>query len=111
MESELGKFIREKRTKLGLTQSDIATHCACSIVYISDIERGRRPATDRMIVAFSEKLNVPLVFLQEKLWTDRRRVEITEDLNPKAFGLAVLLRHSWEKLTSKQINAIAGVIE
>jgi transcriptional regulator with XRE-family HTH domain len=36
----LGAHLRQLRTARGLTQGDVAEHCATSIAFISNVERG-----------------------------------------------------------------------
>ena len=42
--ADLGRVIREYRRKKGLTQQQLADHCGCSIMYLSNLERGKETA-------------------------------------------------------------------
>lgn len=39
--NDLGKYVRERRKALGLTQSDLAMYCNTGIRFISDLENGK----------------------------------------------------------------------
>ncbi len=42
--SDLGAAIRSRRKELGLTQQELADACGCSIMYLSNLERGKETA-------------------------------------------------------------------
>lgn len=42
--TDFGKAIRDRRKQLGLTQQDVADYCGCSIMYVSNLERGKETA-------------------------------------------------------------------
>ena len=42
--SDLGAAIRSRRKGLGLTQQELADACGCSIMYLSNLERGKETA-------------------------------------------------------------------
>lgn len=42
--SGLGAAIRSRRKGLGLTQQELADACGCSIMYLSNLERGKETA-------------------------------------------------------------------
>ena len=42
--SGLGAAIRSQRKRLGLTQQELADACGCSIMYLSNLERGKETA-------------------------------------------------------------------
>ena len=42
--SELGRVIRSRRKQRGLTQRQLADACGCSIMYLSNLERGKATA-------------------------------------------------------------------
>ena len=45
MLEELGKFIRDKRMSLGMSQLELAASSGLHRTYVSDVERGRRNLT------------------------------------------------------------------
>ena len=42
--ADLGRVIRQYRRKKGLTQRQLADRCGCSIMYLSNLERGKETA-------------------------------------------------------------------
>ena len=42
--ADLGLVIRLQRKQLGLTQQELADACGCSIMYLSNLERGKETA-------------------------------------------------------------------
>jgi HTH-type transcriptional regulator, quorum sensing regulator NprR len=62
--TRVGANIREIRTRLGLTQSSLASP-EFSISYISAIERGKIRPSLRAIALLAKRLDVPLAFLLE----------------------------------------------
>jgi HTH-type transcriptional regulator, quorum sensing regulator NprR len=62
--ARVGTNIREVRTKLGLTQSQLATP-EFSISYISAIERGKIRPSLKALAILAKRLDVPLAFLLE----------------------------------------------
>ena len=42
--TDLGSVIRLQRKQLGLTQQELADACGCSIMYLSNLERGKETA-------------------------------------------------------------------
>ncbi len=63
----VGKRIRNNRTKLGLSQEDLAEFAGCHPTYIGQLERGEKNATIETIERISKALDVPLSKLFEKL--------------------------------------------
>ncbi len=62
--TRVGKNIREVRTKLGLTQAQLAAP-EFSISYISAIERGKIRPSLKALSILARRLDVPLTFLLE----------------------------------------------
>src|SRR5215471_4951977 len=62
--ARVGTNIREVRTKLGLTQAQLAAP-EFSISYISAIERGKIRPSLRALSILAKRLDVPLTFLLE----------------------------------------------
>ncbi|MBR6568432.1 MAG: helix-turn-helix transcriptional regulator [Clostridia bacterium] len=63
----VGKRIRNNRTKLGLSQEELAEFAGCHPTYIGQLERGEKNATIETIEKISKSLDVPLSKLFEKL--------------------------------------------
>src|SRR5262252_6892138 len=62
--ARVGTNIREVRTKLGLTQAQLASP-EFSISYISAIERGKIRPSLKALSILAKRLDVPLTFLLE----------------------------------------------
>src|SRR2546427_5508622 len=62
--ARVGTNIREVRTKLGLTQAQLAAP-EFSISYISAIERGKIRPSLRALSVLGQRLDVPLTYLLE----------------------------------------------
>jgi transcriptional regulator with XRE-family HTH domain len=62
--ARVGSNIREVRTKLSLTQSQLASP-EFSISYISAIERGKIRPSLKALAILAKRLDVPLAFLLE----------------------------------------------
>jgi transcriptional regulator with XRE-family HTH domain len=59
-DKEIGKLIKAKRTKLGITQALIAKEMRLSSpVFISLIENGRSKLPLEMVLWFSNRLDIP----------------------------------------------------
>lgn len=63
----IGQRIRNYRTKLGLTQENLAEASGCHPTYIGQLERGEKNATLESIEKISYALHIPLSQLFEKL--------------------------------------------
>src|SRR2546428_12009087 len=63
--ARVGRNIREVRTKMGLTQAQLAAP-EFSISYISAIERGKIRPSLKALSILTRRLDVPLTFLVER---------------------------------------------
>ncbi len=63
----IGQRIRNNRTKLGLSQENLAELSGCHPTYIGQLERGEKNATIESIEKISKALDLPLSKLFEKL--------------------------------------------
>ena len=60
---EFGKRIREQRSKMGLTQSELANRLNIGHIHMNSIECGRRGCSIDLIIDLSEILNVTTDYL------------------------------------------------
>lgn len=67
LSSEIGKRIRGYRTRLKLSQEELAEKCKLHPTYIGQLERGEKNATIESVSKISEGLNVPLSTLFENI--------------------------------------------
>jgi len=63
----VGRRIRNYRTKLGLSQEKLAENAGCHPTYIGQVERGEKNATIESIEKIASALKVPLSELFEKI--------------------------------------------
>ena len=72
----VGQRIRNNRTKLGLSQEDLAEFAGCHYTYIGQLERGEKNATIETIERISKALDLPLSKLFEKLGGSKEEKDI-----------------------------------
>jgi transcriptional regulator with XRE-family HTH domain len=58
IEQRFGIVVRQARRKLGLTQHELASRAGLHRTYISDVERGKRNVSLRIVERLAEALNV-----------------------------------------------------
>lgn len=75
----VGQRIRNTRTKLGLSQEDLAEFAGCHYTYIGQLERGEKNATIETIEKISVALDLPLSKLFEKLGGIKEEKDIALD--------------------------------
>lgn len=64
-----GQRVKELRIKQNISQEELAFRCQLSKNYISDVERGTRNVTLKVIDKFAKGFEVPVIFLF--LWHDK----------------------------------------
>ena len=67
LSSEIGKRIRGYRTRLKLSQEELADKCRLHPTYIGQLERGEKNATIESVNKVAEGLNIPLSTLFENI--------------------------------------------
>ncbi|MGG3691797.1 helix-turn-helix domain-containing protein [Heyndrickxia ginsengihumi] len=65
-DEDFGPYIRELRLNRGLNLDHVAERLKISTNYVSQLERGKRRATYKLIIAFSEFYNVDVDILLRK---------------------------------------------
>lgn len=58
--------VKYAREKAGLSRTELARACGVSLSLISEIEKGSRNATPKMLLTLAEVMNCPLVVLESK---------------------------------------------
>lgn len=66
----LGKRIREERTRIGLTQEQMAERINVSTTYIGFVERGERSVTLEKLIQLAECFHVPIDTLLHEIPDD-----------------------------------------
>lgn len=59
--AQFGKMIRAKRKRLGYTQSELAGYCNCSLMFLSDLERGKPTAELGKAINVMNTLGIDLI--------------------------------------------------
>lgn len=73
----IGKFIKTRRTEMGITQQELAEGI-CSAVTLSRIENGENPPTQKHIRAHLQRLgysSAPLMFMTDQVEADIARLQ------------------------------------
>ena len=95
----IGRRIKEARTKCGLTQEQLAEKVDITIVYLSELERGIKLPSLTVFVSIAEALHVSTdALLRDDLETGKQY--IYADLTKKL-----------EKLSPKQRVAVAAIVD
>lgn len=66
--ADLGSVIRLKRKQLGLTQQELADACGCSIMYLSNLERGKETAELGIALRVVNILGLDLLVSERGRW-------------------------------------------
>ncbi|MBX6423334.1 helix-turn-helix transcriptional regulator [Thermosulfurimonas sp. F29] len=94
-----GVALREARKHAGLRLSDVAGMMGWSVVYLSDIERGRRnPPAPEKIVKLAEILKIPAGVLLEAAARTWREIRLPLDDNVYRVELLLALVRNWDRL-------------
>ena len=92
---------------------DVANALGCSIVYISDIERGRRnpPSSDK-IEKIAQVIAVPVEHLLDLATKEKGRIELDlEGAGPNLEEAGLVLARSWKDLSEEQAQKILDIIK
>ena len=111
--TSFGGLVRALREHMGKTIKDLASYMNWSIVYLSDIERGRRnpPAVDALkkMALFLQCNEDELIDSANK---ERKRVEIElKSGSINATDTALLLARRWSDLTEQQLSDIMEILK
>jgi len=61
----LGEFIRKRRKSLGMTQTELAGACHCSLRFISELERGEAGGNIKQVIRVCREIGIDL-FARER---------------------------------------------
>jgi transcriptional regulator with XRE-family HTH domain len=108
-----GEKLRELREGSKKRLKDLADALDCSVVYISDVELGRRnpPSAERIkkIASFLKKDPTELLNLADH---ERRRIELEiNESKPKHAKAALLLARQWDHFTDDEIERLEQDLE
>lgn len=108
-----GSKLREFREQAKKTLKDLAEAMDVSVVYVSDIERGRRnpPQTDKLI-KIAHLLNIDVHTLEDWADRDRSRVELNfESRTEIVSDAALVLARKWDTLTDEEASEIMEIFK
>lgn len=108
-----GKKLREVREAAQRTMKDVAAHMGWSVVYMSDIERGRRnPPKTREIEKISDFIGINSLELLDLARRERGKIEL--DLNgsrPEIETAGLVFARSWTDMSEEQARQIIKILE
>lgn len=108
-----GERLRELREGSKKRLKDLADALDCSVVYVSDVELGRRnpPSAERImkIARFLKEDPTEMLNLADN---ERRRIELDINENkPKHAKTALLLARQWDHLTDEEVERLEQDLE
>jgi transcriptional regulator with XRE-family HTH domain len=100
----VGDRIRERRTKLGWTQDDLASKAGLSKGFLSDVENNKRNVGADSLLDLAEALNVSLDYLMkgEMVRAKEKTLEIPADLAEFASQAGISFRDARQLLGMQQ---------
>ncbi len=109
MRESFGDLIRSNRRKLNLSLQDVADALGVTAVYVSEVERGKRPpfVTERL-PALAKVLSIEFNDLLRAAWSIRKAIDFDpESSSDKQFeALATLARGG---LSETELDAILKI--
>lgn len=111
-EFRFGKMIRELREKSGNSMQKLADVLGTSVVYISDIERGRRnPPSGEKLWKIADFLGISRKEVEIWAHKERKRVELElGNLSSPVSEAALTLARRWEDITDEEATAIINLL-
>lgn len=107
IKSDRGFFLRERRLEAGMTQEELAAHCATSKGMISQIETGFQRYHEDWVRKVAEALQIPPVALFLKNGLDDLRLNNDPELARIAAAWPCLSAGERETV-SKMVNLLAA---
>lgn len=107
-----GQRLRLLREAAKKSLKEVADVLNCSVVYVSDIERGRRnPPSPEKIAKMAEVISAPVRELLDLANKERGRVELDlEGASPNLEEAGLVLARSWKNLSDEQVQKILEVL-
>jgi transcriptional regulator with XRE-family HTH domain len=115
--SVFGKELRRLRREAGLTLVDLATAASCSVVYVSQVERGDKPPpSPQHIKAMLTRIGCPEKVLSMTILAaqSRRAVEIgLRNKSPQEADMLIALARKSEagEITDEVVKKILGLLD
>jgi transcriptional regulator with XRE-family HTH domain len=107
-----GSLLRNLREQAGKSLKDLAGHMGWSVVYLSDVERGRRnPPSVENIKKLAEALGIQSTGLLDTANKQRNRVELSIEPDDCAItDAALMLARRWTELTDSEAREIMKIL-
>lgn len=111
MTKKFGELLRTLREERGILLKELAKNMGWSVVYLSDIERGRRnpPARD-YVEKMANFLKVKVANLLDAADRDRGFVELNLNGEISKTKAALTLARSWNNLNDEDWEEIVSLI-
>lgn len=111
-ESEVAKFIRQKRMETGLSLRALAQQLEVTHVFVSELERGVRRVPEGQVVPLCRALNISADELKRHDVKDRPLQIPMTDAPPKYqdLGLALARRIEKRDLRPKEISELLRIL-
>jgi len=107
-----GQILRASRVEAQKTLKGVADCLGWSVVYLSDIERGRRnPPAAEDIKKIADCIGCPASQLLDQADLDRERVEIPLTNTGRSNEAALALARRWTDLTEDQLHHIMKIVK
>ena len=108
-----GSFVRAQREEKRLTLKDVAKVVGVSIVYLSDVETGRRPpfSDSTKLRKLAKALGIESADLREHASIDNKAVELGLDSNPKKSEFALQLARRWDSISDEELERFSAFLE
>ncbi len=108
--NNFGDVLRKLREVARLRLKDVAEQMGWSVVYQSDIERGRRnPPVRARLIELAKILNDRGGQLIEAASQAAQRIELPMVENQKANEVGLMLARKWDTLTDDELNNLWAI--
>jgi transcriptional regulator with XRE-family HTH domain len=105
-----GELIRTSRRRLNKSLQDVADALGVSVVYVSEVERGKRPPfTNERLPALAEVLELNLGEVRSAAWVGRGMIELDPDAAASQKQIEVLAALARGGLSESQLQAILDI--
>lgn len=115
--SDFGIRLREFRTRAGLSQGKLAKELGVTVAYVSDVERAaRKPFAPEKIHQAAKLLKLNHaehedLLLWRALEHGSFELPYLDPFATRHNSVAVALQHTWDSLTSQELDAILTIVQ
>jgi transcriptional regulator with XRE-family HTH domain len=105
-----GELIRTSRRRLNKSLQEVADELGVSVVYVSEVERGKRPPfTNERLPALAKILELDLGELKAAAWIQRKMIELDPAVAASQKQFEVLAALARGGLSESQLQAILEI--